>query len=132
MDKFLKSNPGLSSRFDRILHFEDYNAEEMLQIALKMFADQNMICPPECEIELKQLLEELDRKRDAYFGNARMVRKIVDDITKNQRLRLARQSDTSADEVNRTISTADLKDIRDLSASFQPKSIGFRKRDATR
>ena len=132
MDKFLKSNPGLSSRFDRILQFEDYNAEQMMQIALKMLSDQNMICPVDCEVQLKALFEELDHKRDTYFGNARTVRKIVDDITKNQRLRLARQVVSKDDVNNRTISVEDLKEIQELSANFQTKSIGFRKRDTTR
>ena len=30
MDKFIHSNPGLESRFNRYLHFDDYSTDEML------------------------------------------------------------------------------------------------------
>lgn len=42
MEHFLKSNPGLNSRFDRILKFEDYTTQELMDIAIKMFGDQNL------------------------------------------------------------------------------------------
>ena len=35
MDDFIHSNPGLESRFNRYLHFDDYNIEEMMKIFMK-------------------------------------------------------------------------------------------------
>ena len=32
MEQFLNSNPGLRSRFNKFIHFEDYNPEEMVKI----------------------------------------------------------------------------------------------------
>src|SRR5437868_15459399 len=46
MRTFLESNPGLSSRFDREFNFEDYSAEQLYDIALKMLAN-NSIVPEE-------------------------------------------------------------------------------------
>ena len=39
MDSFLRANPGLNSRFDKILQFEDYDGKELLQIADAMFVN---------------------------------------------------------------------------------------------
>ena len=40
MDEFVQSNPGLESRFNRYIHFEDYSADEMLSI-FKMSCEKN-------------------------------------------------------------------------------------------
>ncbi|HCS21932.1 MAG TPA: AAA family ATPase, partial [Bacteroidetes bacterium] len=42
MERFLESNPGLKSRFDRVFQFEDYTVEEMVDIAEAMFAESNV------------------------------------------------------------------------------------------
>ena len=37
MDRFVKSNPGLESRFTTVIHFEDYNANDLYDIFFKMY-----------------------------------------------------------------------------------------------
>ena len=32
MERFINSNPGLKSRFNKYIHFEDYTPEELLEI----------------------------------------------------------------------------------------------------
>lgn len=89
MEKFLKANPGLKSRFDKTLVFEDYSPEQLHEIGLKMIADNNMSINAKASQQLKELTTELHAQRDKYFGNARTVRRLVLDIIKNQNLRLA-------------------------------------------
>ena len=89
MEKFLKANPGLSSRFDKVLRFDDYGPAELFKIAMKMYSDESMTLDKEAEKYLKEYLKYLYRRRDKYFGNARTVRKIVHESIKNQALRLA-------------------------------------------
>ena len=43
MRHFLRSNPGLESRFNRFLHFDDYSPSEMLEIAVRMLAGQGYV-----------------------------------------------------------------------------------------
>ena len=50
MDHFLKANPGLASRFDKILRFEDYTEDELFDIALKMFKDEGYTLHPKPKI----------------------------------------------------------------------------------
>jgi len=129
MQSFLKSNPGLSSRFDRILEFDDYSSSDMMAIALQMLDQQNLNLDKKAKSKLNDLLIELDTSRDKYFGNARVVRKIVDDIIRNQRLRIARSLDNNNIQDQAMIQPEDVM-VSDLNpAIFNKVRIGFRKKD---
>jgi len=89
MRTFLESNPGLKSRFDRKLAFPDYEPDELMSIA-RMMLDQEEITPDaEAAAHLEAFLTHLHRSKNKYFGNARAVRKVVEQAVKNQHLRLA-------------------------------------------
>lgn len=97
MDKFLKANPGLSSRFDKSLIFPDYTPQELLLIAEKMITDQGYSIDATALNDLKAILEDLYLKRDKHFGNARSVRNTVTELIKEQNLRLASEGKTNVD-----------------------------------
>lgn len=128
MDLFLKANPGLSSRFDKVLKFEDYSPAELSEIAYQMISDAELIISPEAQEHLSEYLSFIHEYRDKYFGNARVIRSIVLDIIKNHNLRLASLAKNDRDAVNASYLTLDdvaflTKDKSDLS--FSRKSIGF-------
>ena len=89
MDNFLKANPGLASRFDKVLRFEDYAPEDLLEIALFMFQQENYRVEEDAREYLGKYLAFLYQFRDKYFGNARTVRQVVLEAIKNQNLRIA-------------------------------------------
>ncbi len=126
MDTFLKANPGLSSRFDKILRFEDYSPEELSQIARAMFEDQQAMITPAAARHLDAYLKFLHKYRDSYFGNARSVRKIVMDVINRHDLRLA--SDVKGKiEKRARILKADVEHLKldTKELSIQRKRIGF-------
>ena len=43
MDRFLHSNPGLESRFNKFIYFDDYNAEELYDIFKLMCDEANLV-----------------------------------------------------------------------------------------
>ena len=88
METFLKANPGLSSRFDKTLRFEDYSAGQLFQISQKMITDEGYILSTGASEDLKDFLNNLYLTRDKFFGNARTVRKTVFELIKNQNLRV--------------------------------------------
>ncbi|MEM8900677.1 MAG: AAA family ATPase, partial [Bacteroidota bacterium] len=89
MNKFLELNPGLKSRFDRKLEFEDYKAEELQEIASVMLAREGILPETDALEQIGKYLIFLHQRKNKYFGNARAVRKVVEKAIKNQHLRLA-------------------------------------------
>ncbi len=128
MEAFLKANPGLSSRFDKVLRFEDYSPEELNDIAINMINSHEMRITPKALEHLTAYCKFLYDYRDKYFGNARSIRQIIQDVIKNQNLRLAKAGVDAKTQVN-LITFEDVKDFaRDKNLlNFQRQSIGFRK-----
>ena len=97
MDRFIHSNPGLESRFNRFLLFEDYTPEQMVAIF-------KMQCKKGCYV-LAQGTEELVRdfiaeeSADDSFGNARGVRNLFEHILVAQNNRLAKMENITRDDL---------------------------------
>ena len=88
MDDFIHSNPGLESRFNRFLHFDDYTVDEMMQI----FESQCKKGCYELQGETRRLVREFIDEANTNsisFGNARGVRNIFEQILVHQANRLA-------------------------------------------
>ncbi|MDF1698283.1 MAG: AAA family ATPase [Saprospiraceae bacterium] len=130
METFLKANPGLSSRFDKTFHFEDYTEIQLFEIAQKMVKDKSMRLSAKAGAEMKNLLTELYRTRDKYFGNARTVRKLIVELVKHQNLRYSKLPIEKRTKKNeRLISYEDVLklDILADSKAFKKKGIGFKR-----
>lgn len=88
MKTFMQSNPGLTSRFTKYYHFDDYTPDELMLLTQKMLESKKLIISEEaCEL-LKKHYNVIYRARDKNFGNARLARNMVDGIQKRQLLRL--------------------------------------------
>jgi stage V sporulation protein K len=90
MDRFIHSNPGLESRFNRYLHFDDYTPEELLKIF-------ELRCKKSCYTltdGARKAVEEqlrLGNQDPVSFGNARGVRNLFEQVLVRQANRLAGQ-----------------------------------------
>ena len=110
MERFIHSNPGLESRFNRFLHFADYTEEELLDIFRMQCQKGCYTLDPEAEEPLRALLEE--RMGDAAsFGNARGVRNLFEQILVRQAGRLAGQGSVTKEDLMR-ITAADVAAVR--------------------
>ncbi len=112
MNKFLKSNPGLQSRFTKKIFFEDYSPDELMTIAQKLWGSKGHLLDDEGVDPLRKYFKWVYKNRDKTFGNARLVRDLVESSLKNQMLRIA---DIPAaerhEEVLKYILLDDIKDI---------------------
>ena len=71
MQDFLRSNPGLQSRFTRFIAFEDYSVQEMCRIFEKFCNDNEYVLTPLARINAFLLFVAARSRRDETFGNAR-------------------------------------------------------------
>jgi len=80
MERFITSNPGLESRFNRYFIFEDYNSEELYAIFSSMCAKSQYHLTEDAVDFAREHFQILYEMRDDNFGNARHVRNIFENI----------------------------------------------------
>ena len=97
MDKFIHSNPGLESRFNRFLLFEDYSLDELMAI-FKMRCGKGYTLSPEAEPLVRDYIAEESADGDG-FGNARGVRNIFEHILVAQNNRLAKMENVTREDL---------------------------------
>lgn len=107
MHKFIDSNPGLRSRFNKYFNFPDYDGAELLRI-LKRFCDTNgYVLAPDTLPYLEQKLNAVYENREEHFGNARAIRNLFEHAINLQATRLV----TDTDLTNEKLATLELEDI---------------------
>ena len=107
MEAFVKSNPGLESRFNRFIHFPDYTVQEMLDIFEMRCRKSGYELDGDARELLKSLLALCSLDVEG-FGNARGVRNLFERAVSAQADRLARQANVTREQL--MLLTAD--DIR--------------------
>ena len=111
MQQFIHSNPGLESRFNRFMHFEDYTPEEMLEILL-MRAEKSMYTlDDEARAAARDWIAEASA--DATFGNGRGVRNLFERMLTQQANRVSALSDPTVDQLM-AITADDVAAARDV------------------
>ncbi|WP_406567193.1 AAA family ATPase [Heliophilum fasciatum] len=109
MDLFLRSNPGVRSRFPIHLNFPDYTPAELLEIAEKMLYDRQYCFSSEAKLELRNFLISNQEAGHPYRGNARMVRNIVERAIRRHAVRIMGAMTVSVNrECLMTLEQADL------------------------
>ncbi|MBR6024438.1 MAG: AAA family ATPase, partial [Methanobrevibacter sp.] len=99
MDNFIHSNPGLESRFNKYIFFEDYNPEELYGIFLSMCENSSLKLDSKADEYLKGLCEDIYNTRGDNFSNARQIRNIFENVLTAQANRLASDLDITDDEL---------------------------------
>lgn len=114
MDSFLESNPGLKSRFNKFLNFEDYKPEELFKIYEKMCNGSNLKISDEAKEFIKDFFEQRYIHRTKNFANGRDVRNFFEKTLTNQANRLAKKDNITDEEllevVLEDVETIKLKD----------------------
>lgn len=88
MKKFFESNPGLKSRFNTFIEFDDYTADELDEILITMCKKNDYILDCEVKKNIHLYFEKIIQSKDSNFANGRLVRNLYDDLVMNQAKRV--------------------------------------------
>ncbi|MFE0731269.1 right-handed parallel beta-helix repeat-containing protein [Streptomyces antibioticus] len=86
MERFLASNPGLSSRFSKYVQFEDYSTQELVTIITQHANASGYECGADTLDALRAHVDAIPRDRS--FGNARLARRLLEAMMTSQARRL--------------------------------------------
>jgi SpoVK/Ycf46/Vps4 family AAA+-type ATPase len=89
MQRFIESNPGFKSRFNKYIGFDDYNPDELKDIFISIVKKNNYIAAEDLILRLHNRFSELYNTRTKSFGNGRVVRNLFEKIVEKQSNRLA-------------------------------------------
>ncbi|MEI3061768.1 MAG: AAA family ATPase [Oscillospiraceae bacterium] len=109
MTKFINSNPGLESRFNKYFYFPDYTGEQLMAIFRGQCKKNGYTLSADAESAALKLFDELYAERDDNFGNGRDVRNCFEDMVVRQSNRVAAMESSTRDDLM-TILPEDLED----------------------
>jgi hypothetical protein len=116
MQDFLDSNPGLRSRFNKHLHFDDYGVEQLVHIFKVFCRKADFKVTEAAEKELGSVFGILCASRDETFGNARAARNLFESTLSKQANRLVSLPKVDR-EILSTIEASDVPGHDELRAS---------------
>lgn len=103
MDHFLESNPGLNSRFNKSIMFDDYSEQELFSIFEFSCQRYGMHLNDEAQSALVAYLQSLCQSKPENFANGREMRNLFESAYANQANRLATYSEISDEALSEIV-----------------------------
>ncbi len=88
MNKFFESNPGLKSRFNTFIEFDDYSSNELDEILYSMCKNNDYVLDDKAKEKIHVYFEQQTTSKDENFANGRLVRNLYDDLVMNHARRV--------------------------------------------
>jgi S1-C subfamily serine protease/DNA polymerase III delta prime subunit len=88
MEEFLESNPGLARRFSKIIVFEDFTTEDLLEILQHKVSQVDAVLAPDAEFRARSYLDHAKRQKGSTFGNAGEVDQLFQQMQDGQSRRV--------------------------------------------
>jgi SpoVK/Ycf46/Vps4 family AAA+-type ATPase len=115
MQRFIDSNPGLQSRFNRYIDFPDYTGAQLADI-FKMYMKKNQYTlAADAEDYLREQFEYAVAHKDRNFGNARFARNVFEKSIQQQANRLSGRSNLSKSQLTELT-------VEDLAGGFSSRT----------
>ncbi|WP_242832077.1 AAA family ATPase [Butyrivibrio sp. VCD2006] len=104
MEKFINSNPGLKSRFNKYIEFPDYSVDELEEIFNMNLKKYEYEVEEEAKKHIRQMISTRKLTRLENFANAREIRNLFEEIVTNQARRIAKLENPTAEDIKLIIS----------------------------
>jgi SpoVK/Ycf46/Vps4 family AAA+-type ATPase len=88
MEKLLSSNPGLKSRFNRFVCFDDYNPDELALVFNSIAYSSNLTLSNDFSQRLVELIKKHYSRKTQGFGNGRAMRNLLQKVLEQQAKRV--------------------------------------------
>ena len=108
MEKFFDSNPGLKSRFNSFIMFENYNDEELFNILQNICDKEDYFISDNLKVEIKKHLSRETMHEKKQFSNGRYIRNLFEELIMQQARRLSSIKTPTIEEL-KTLCTDDFK-----------------------
>ncbi len=113
MEDFLQTNPGLNSRFPIAIDFPDYSAFELFKIAEGMLKQRDYQLNKAARRKLFRIIEDMKKKDQSNFGNAREIRNLIEKSIRKQAVRLVKKQQSSRTDLME-ISNEDIGEVLEV------------------
>lgn len=97
---FIESNPGLQSRFNRYIQFDDYTADELIEIFKLSLRKSQYKIKRNALSTLQTYIDNALFVKDKHFGNGRFVRNLFEKVIQNQANRLAKKESINNEDLS--------------------------------
>lgn len=111
MKKFIESNPGLKSRFNKYIEFPDYSVDELEEIFYMNCNKYDYKVEEDVKHQIRALITSRKMGSIDNFANAREIRNLFEEIITNQ----AKRVSTLEAPSNEDMMTICLDDLKELS-----------------
>lgn len=108
MDDFLSSNQGFKSRINRYITFSDYEAKDLVEIYKRLAKKSKNILDENAMVALKDVMDMVEKRKGADFGNARFVRNLYEKTLEEMNNRLAHDSGSLSNRKLMEITSQDI------------------------
>ena len=109
MEEFVNSNPGLKSRFNKYIFFNDYSGSELTEIFNNMAKKQEYDTDKEAGAFVEDYLTKKATAHEENFANAREARNYLERCIERQATRIVEIEDISDDDL-RTLTLPDVSE----------------------
>lgn len=99
MEKFINSNPGLKSRFNKYIEFPDYTIDELMEIFDMNCKKYDYVIEEDTRQHVSELITQRKLASSGNFANAREIRNLFEEIITNQASRIAGIADLKPEDM---------------------------------
>jgi hypothetical protein len=130
MAEFLTAHPDLKSLMTRSIHFDDYEVADLCRIFEKFAVDDEYALTPNARAYAFLHFSLVHERRDANFGNARVVRRCYEDALSFRTERLAAKSSAPTPEQLKLLEGADIMSSSLYESELRSRDVSSSKWEA--
>ena len=99
MKNFFEANPGLKSRFNTFIEFDDYNCQELEAIFDTMCKKNDYVLDDGAKTKIENMIQHSVDSKKKEFANGRFIRNLYEEVVMNQARRVNKINEPTLEEL---------------------------------